>query len=199
MNPILKKMILWSVCTTFSACLLQLQGCAAVAVSGAGAGIVMAKDRRTVGTMVEDQSIELKATQAFSKNSSLWRQSHISVLSYNTVVLLVGQTPSEELKQQAFDIVSSIPKVQKVHNEITVGQTASLATRSKDSWITTQIKTKLVGTKDMSSARVKVITEEGIVYLMGITNNQEKIVTTEIARAIPGVDKVVQIFENVES
>lgn len=174
----------------------QLQGCAAVAVSTAGAGVVMVKDRRTVGTIVDDQTIELKATQAFSKNPAIWKQSHINAFSYNNSILLVGQAPSEDVKLQAENLVKDIPKVQRVYNEIMIGAPVSLTTRSKDSWITTQIKTKLIGNKEISSARVKVVTENGVVYLMGLTTHQEKLIVTEIARAVPGVEKVIQIFED---
>lgn len=173
-----------------------LQGCAAAAVSGAATGAAMVHDRRTAGTIIDDQATEIKSLHAITRNQPLWKQSHINVVSYNNALLLVGQTPSESFKQDAEELIRSKTNVKKIYNELSIGEPASLTTRSKDSWITTQIKAKLVGTKDISAARIKVITEEGVVYLMGLTTPQEEVTATEIARTIPNVEKVVQIFEH---
>jgi osmotically-inducible protein OsmY len=177
----------------------QLQGCAVAAVSGAASGVAIVHDRRTAGTIMDDQAIELKAANALTKNNTLWKLSHISTLSYNNVLLLVGQAPTEELKQQALDAVSNIPKVRQIHNEIIVGENAPIAMRGKDSWITAQIKGKMVGTKGFNASRVKVVTEQGVVYLMGLTTREEELIATEIAQEVTGVNKVVQIFEHLDS
>jgi len=177
----------------------QLQGCVAAAAGAATGGAVVARDRRTAGTILDDQSIEIKANYAIARHKELWKKSHISILSFNNVLLLVGQTPTEEYRKEIEAAVSEIPKVRRVHNEIQVEPPVSLATRSLDSWITTQIKTKLIGSKTVSAARIKVITEDKVVYLMGLTTPEEELTATEIARAIPQVDKVVQIFEREPS
>lgn len=174
-----------------------LQGCVAAAAGGAATGAAMVTDRRTAGTILDDKSIEIKATHNLSQNKALFKQSHISVTSYDNVLLLVGQTPTEEFKREAFEAVSAIPKVRRVHNELTIAEPTSLATRSRDSWITTQIKAKLVGSKEISATRIKVVTEDSVVYLMGLVTREEEEVATEIARAIDGVDKVIQIFEHI--
>lgn len=174
---------------------ILLQGCVAAAAGGAATGAAMVTDRRTAGTIMDDKTVEFKALHNISLNKSLWQQSHITFVSYNNVLLMVGQTPTEEFKREAFEAVSSIPKIRRVHNELTVGEITSLATRSHDSWITTQIKAKLVGHKEISATRIKVITEDGVVYLMGLVTREEEEIATEIARAINGVDKVIQIFE----
>lgn len=174
---------------------LELQGCAAAAVSGAATSVALVNDRRTVGTILEDQSIELKGLHAVSRNPNLWKPSHISIVSYNTSVLLLGQTPSPHLKEEAENLIKEIPRVQKVYNELTIGSPVPLATRSKDSWITAQIKGKMVSAKTVNPTRIKVITEKGIVYLMGLTTPNEQAAATDIARRVPGVQKVVQIFE----
>ncbi len=173
-----------------------LEGCAAAAVSGAATGVTMASDRRTAGTIVDDKSIEIKAVQAMSKNPILWKTSHLSVTSYNNALLITGQTLNEDLKQQAEAILLGIPKVTKIYNELAVKPPISFAKRSKDSWITTQIKAKMLGTKSFNPLRVKVITEDSIVYLLGLTTPEEEMIATDIARAIAGVEKVVQIFEH---
>ncbi|MBP9764601.1 MAG: divisome-associated lipoprotein YraP [Gammaproteobacteria bacterium] len=174
-----------------------LQGCIAAAAGGAATGTVMVTDRRTAGTVMDDKTAEFKAIHAISLNKPLWKQSHISPISYNNVLLLVGQTPTEEFKREAEEAVSNIPKIRRIHNELTVAEPISLATRSHDSWVTTQIKAKLVGNKEISATRVKVVTEDNIVYLMGLVTPQEAEIATEIARAINGVEKVVQIFEYI--
>lgn len=174
----------------------QLLGCAAAAVSGGATCVAIAADRRTAGTILDDQAIELKATHALSRNKSLWKQSHLSVVSYNNSVLLVGQTPSERMKQEAEEHLRDIPKIGKVYNELTTEEPVNLTTRARDTWITTQIKAKMVGKKEMNPARVKVVTENGIVYLLGLTSREEQVAATEISRTVPGVRKVVQIFEN---
>jgi osmotically-inducible protein OsmY len=172
-----------------------LQGCIAAAAGGAATGASIATDRRTTGTIVDDQSIELKATYALSQHKELWKASHISVICYNNVLLLVGQTPVEAYKQEAEEAVSDIAKIRQIHNEITITEPASLGTRSNDSWITTQVKTKLIGNKAINAGRIKVVTEESVVYLMGITTPEEEMIATNIAQEISGVDRVVQIFE----
>jgi len=173
-----------------------LQGCIAAAAGGGATGASIAADRRTTGTIVDDQTIELKATYALTQHKDLWKASHINVICYNNVLLLVGQTPLEAYKQEAEEAVSEIPKIRQVHNELRIAEPASLGTRSQDSWITTQIKTKLIGNKDINAGRIKVITEEGVVYLMGITTPEEEMIATNIARETSGVERVVQIFES---
>lgn len=174
---------------------MQLNGCAAAAVSGAATGVAVACDRRTTGTIVDDQTIELKALQTCLKNKELWKQSHISAISYNNVLVLVGQTPTEDLRRQAIEAAQSIPKVRKIHNELSVEEPVSIGTRTQDTWITTQVKAKMFGKRELNPARIKVITENGIVYLLGLTTEDEEMKATEIARSVSGVTKVVKIFE----
>jgi osmotically-inducible protein OsmY len=174
-----------------------LQGCIAAAAGGAATSAVMVTDRRTAGTIMDDKTAEFKAMHALSLNKSLWKESHITSISYNNVLLMVGQTPTEEFKREALEAVSKIPKIRRVHNELTVAEPTSLGTRSHDSWVTTQIKTKLLAHKEISTTRIKVVTEDSIVYLMGLVTHQEAEIATEIARAISGVDKVIQIFEYI--
>jgi len=175
---------------------LSVQGCFVAAAGAATTGTAVAVDRRTAGTIVDDQAIELKAMYAIRQQRELWQKSHIHVLSYNNVLLVLGQTPTESFKQAAEEALQGIPKVRRIHNELEVIEPLSLAERSKDAWITTQIKTKLIGTKDMRAHHVKVISENRVVYLMGLTTSTEEMTATDIAQTVPGVEKVVQIFEN---
>ncbi|MBF8268719.1 MAG: yraP [Gammaproteobacteria bacterium] len=171
-----------------------LQACAAAIVGGA-AGVSVATDKRTTGTVIEDQSIELKALRAFSDNKEISDKAHLNVTSYNTIVLVTGEAPDEALRQQAIDLVSSIPKVSHVHNEITIAAPSSSMSRSSDSLITAKVKTQLIAEKNVSSLSIKVVTDKGVVYLMGMVSRLEAEIATEIARQTSGVQKVVMLFE----
>lgn len=143
---------------------LSLQGCAAAAVSGAATGIAMVHDRRTAGTFIDDQATEVKAFHVLNQNKSIRKSSHITPICYNNVLLLVGQVPSEDIKREAEDLVSDFPKIRKIHNELTVNDNAPLARRSQDTWITTQIKSRMLKSKKIDPGRVKVVTEDGTVF-----------------------------------
>jgi osmotically-inducible protein OsmY len=179
-----------------SVLVLQLAGCAVAAVSGAATGVAIVNDRRTAGTIFDDQTIEVKSTHALAQNKFLWKKSHITPISYNNVLLLVGQAPNEELKRQAEEAVRDIPRVRKVYNELSASEPVSIGIRTQDSWITTQIKAKLLAAKGVNPTRIKVVTENGVVYLMGLTTPEEEITATEIARTVRGVEKVVQVFDH---
>jgi osmotically-inducible protein OsmY len=172
-----------------------LQACAPAIVGGAATGVAMATDRRTAGTVLDDHSIEVKALNTLSKNETLWKSSHLTVVCYNNILLLVGQTPSPELKQLAEQAVASIPRVRQLHNELSVQEPSSLGARTQDSWITTQIKAKLLSNREIQSRHLKVLTENSIVYLMGLVTPQEEPLIVDIASQVSGVEKVVKIFE----
>jgi osmotically-inducible protein OsmY len=179
----------------------SLYGCAPVVVGGAAAGGAALHSRRTVGTFVDDQSIELKARLAILENKELNSQIHVSVTSYNGVVLLTGQAPTEALRQQAQDIVAATEKVRTVHNEMTIAAPNSLLTRSSDTLITAKVKTALFNIKgldDFDATRVKVVTEDGIVYLMGLVYHREADAVTEEARQVGGAKKIVKVFEYLD-
>ncbi|MGH8245191.1 MAG: BON domain-containing protein [Gammaproteobacteria bacterium] len=170
-------------------------GCAAVVVGGAAAGASAAVDRRTTGTLIEDEAIELKARKAFSADKEVSDQAHLNVTSYNTVVLVSGEAPTEELRTRAVELVRKIQKVSRVHNEVTVAAPSSMMSRSSDSVITSKVKTKLLGNEDIDGIHVKVVTENGVVYLMGLLSRAEADRATEVARLTGGVQKVVKLFE----
>lgn len=185
--------------------LSSLTGCAGLIMGGATAGVAtgaaMAHDRRTVGTIVEDQAIELKAYDALSQDQELAQRGHLNVTSYNNVVLLSGEVPTPALRKRAEDIVSGIDKVRHVHNELAVAPPSSLASRSSDTWITTKVKTALLqvdGIQDFDPTRVKVVTERGIVYLLGLLRPREAEAVTRTVRRVSGVQKVVKLFEYID-
>lgn len=172
-----------------------LHGCAAVAVGGVAAGASVASDTRTTGTVIEDQSIEFKAGRAFSADKELDDKAHINTTSYNTVVLLTGEAPTEELRQRAVELARNIPRVTQVHNEIAIAAPSSLMSRSSDSLITSKVKARLLADKDVSGLNTKVVTERGVVYLMGLSSKRQADRATELARTTGGVQKVVKLFQ----
>lgn len=178
-----------------------LGGCAAVVVGGAAVGASAVHERRTVGTMIDDEGVEWKIRSAINDNKPLNSQSHIGVVSVNGVVLLVGQTPAEALKQQATDIAKGVETVRVVHNELSIAAPNSYVTRTSDSYITSKVKTslfKVKGHEDFDPTRVKVVTENGFVYLMGILTQAEANAVTNRARQVGGVQKVVKLFEYLD-
>jgi osmotically-inducible protein OsmY len=177
------------------ALITQLSACAAVAVGGVAATGTAAADRRTTGTLVEDQTIEVKAYKALKADAELNEQAHLNVTSYNTVVLLSGETPTDAMRQRAMEIVKGIDKVTHVYNELSIAAPSSMVSRSSDSYITTKVKTKLFADKKISGIQVKVNTEKGVVYLMGIVSRAEAEIATDIARQTGGVQKVVKLFQ----
>ena len=178
-----------------------LGGCAAAIVGGAAVGISAVHERRSVGTMIDDEGIEWKVKSAINGDKSLGSQSHINVISLNGVVLLVGQTPTEALSQQATSLAKGIENVRVVHNELTIAAPNSYMTRTSDSYITSKVKTSLFNVKghdDFDPTRVKVVTENGTVYLMGIVYRSEADGTAKQASQVGGVQKVVKLFEYLD-
>lgn len=178
-----------------------LGGCAAVVVGGAAVGASAVHERRSVGTMIDDEGIEWKVRSEIHENKDLNDQSHISVISINGVVLLVGQTPTETLRQQATNLAKGVDNVRLVHNELTIAAPNSYMTRTSDSYITSKVKTslfKVKGHDDFDPTRVKVVTENGTVYLMGILYRSEAEDAARQASRVGGVQKVVKLFDYLD-
>jgi len=174
----------------------QLAACVPVVVGGAAAGGALAADRRTSGIYVEDENIELKAVKDIELN--LGENAHVNVTSYNRNVLLTGEVPDDATKQKAESYVKAITNVRNITNEIVIGPKSSISSRSNDTYLTSKIKTKFVTENSFQANYVKVVTENGVVYLLGIVNKAEADAATEIARTTDGVTKVVRVFEYME-
>jgi osmotically-inducible protein OsmY len=180
---------------------LLLSGCAAAVVGvGAAAGTTatVAHDRRTTGTFIEDQAIELKAIKSFFSDKEINDSSHINVTSYNTVVLITGETPDENIRDRIVNIVRDIPKVTHVYDELTIAAPSSWTSRSSDSLITSKVKTKLLTLENLDGTRVKVVTEKGVVYLMGLITRAESDDATRETQQTGGVQKVVKLFQYLD-
>ena len=180
--------------------LIALQGCAPIAVTGATTAVTtLASDRRTTGTFIEDEAIEIKSRLALSDNKELNKRVHINFTSYNTSVLVTGEAPTEEDRQAVIDLVENVEKVTRVYDEIVIAAPSSIISRSADTVVTAKIKTKIIAEKDLSSLHVKVVNENGVTFLMGLVTTEEGNIATEIARRTGGVQKVVKLFEYRES
>jgi len=175
------------------AALASMQGCIALVGGAAVAGGLSLNDRRTGGTQIEDQSIELKSGGRLRE--AIGDRGHVNVTSYNRIVLLSGEVPTEADKAAANKAVSGIEGVGNVVNELEVGPASTISTRSSDTVITTRVKSALIDAKDIQASAIKVLTERGNVYLMGRVTEREAARASEIARAQPSVLKVVRVFE----
>ncbi len=178
--------------------LLLLQGCATAVITGAAAGASVAYDRRTTGTIIDDQGIELKAANALYQDKEIYDQSHINVTSYNGTVLLSGETLTEELKQKVYDRVRTIPKVRSIHNELLIAAPSGIPSRSSDTWITSKVLAKLTAKEGVDPLYIKVVTENGTVYLMGLVTRAEAANAVSVASRAAGVQRVVKIFEYLD-
>jgi len=171
-----------------------LAGCVEMAIIGAGSVAVMsAYDRRTTGTQVEDEGIELRAQNRIGERYG--DKVHINVTSYNRAVLLTGEAPDQSIKDGIEKLAIAVPSVRGVTNEIQVAGVSSLGARSNDSYITSKVKARFVQDGKFNTVHVKVVTEASVVYLMGVVTESEANSAVEIARTTGGVRKVVKMFE----
>lgn len=169
-------------------------GCVApLLVGGAmvGGGLV-ATDRRTSGMQLEDETIEFKVASRIRDLATL---GHVNVTSYNRLVLLTGEVPGETERSAAEKTAAQVENVRAVVNELAIGGNSSIGSRSNDALITTKVKATLVDAKDLQANAFKVVTERGNVYLMGLVTEREANRASELVRGIPGVRKVVRVFE----
>ncbi len=175
------------------ATLVSLQGCIALLGAGAVAGGLSLNDRRTGGSQIEDQSIELKSGTRI--RDAIGDKGHINVTSYNRIALISGEVPADADKAAVEKAVAGIEGVTNVVNELEVGPNSTIGTRSSDTVITTRVKSALIDAKDIQASAIKVVTERGNVYLMGRVTEREAVRASEVARAQPSVMKVVRVFE----
>lgn len=176
---------------------LLLQGCVGAAVVIVASGVSVVTDERSLSSQLDDQAIELSASTKIAENEALNSQTNIQVVSINGTILLVGQAPSEHLRDAAIKIAAHIPGVVKVHNQVRISNTLSFSSRSHDVWLTSKVKTALFGSDKFDATNIKVISENGEVFLMGIVNKKTATAAVEIARNVSGVNKVFKAFEYI--
>jgi len=186
--------------------LIILLACSALMLAGCGSFLAtMQVDtiedepvKRTMGQVIEDDNIETKATVNIHAADEAFHDAHIVVVSYNGFVLLAGQTNSEKLKATATEVVRKVHGVRRIYNELEIASPSSGMTRTSDTWITTKVKSWLLGSGDIEGTRVKVLTENGVVYLMGLLHRQEAEAAAESTSQVSGVEKVVKLFEYID-
>jgi osmotically-inducible protein OsmY len=170
-----------------------LQGCMPVAMVGAGAAVVAFEDRRTTGSQVEDETIELRAGNRI--DDRFGNRVHVNVTSYNRYVLLTGEVPDEAARGEIEKIARSVTNVLGVTNDLQVAGVSSATSRSNDTFITTSVKSRMLNSDKFNGIHVKVVTEASVVYLLGVVTDQEAADAVELARTTSGVRKVVKMFE----
>jgi len=177
--------------------LLLLTGCIPVilAAVGATAGGAIIYDKRSSEVILQDQDISNKALTNLNSDWDLKNKSRVTVATFNHVVLMVGQVQSPELKQRAYQYVREIPNVKRVYNQVQISPVLTTWDQSKDVWITSKVKTAMLAKRGLSSSQIKVVTENKVVYLMGIVTTKQADLATEAARNVSDVQKVVQVFE----
>ncbi len=174
---------------------LLLQGCVgAVVVGSAAVGTKAATDPRTVGTQVDDGTLELRVNSALSKDQQIKKEARINVTAYQGKVLLTGQAPTADLASRAKQIAVGVEGATEVFNEIRQGQPIGLGTASSDTWITTKVRSQLLGSDQVKSSNVKVTTENGEVFLMGLVTEREGRAAADIASRVSGVKHVTTAF-----
>lgn len=179
----------------FAITTLALSGCGSMMATMEADTIEEDEGERTWGSWLEDDNIETKARVNIHASDEAFDNAHLNIVSYNGYVLIVGQVPSEQLKTKATDVVRKIRGVRRIYNEMEIAAPSSGMTRSSDTWITTKVKSFLLTNTEIQGNRVKVVTEDGVVYLMGLATRAEAERITEEASSIGGVQKVVKLFE----
>lgn len=178
---------------------LLVTGCGPLIVASAAGTVAVIADRRTTGTIIEDNAIELKATKKLKSHPSISDNSKLSVTSYNERILITGQAKNKQTMNDIVEVIRSIPKVRTIYNEVKITDNQSITNSGYDAWLTTKVKAGLAGNSEINPLNVKVTTESNVVYLMGLVTKAEASAATEVARKISGVNKVVKLFEYIDN
>ena len=178
-----------------AAMVAALSGCVALAGGAMIGGASLAVDRRTTGTQIDDQGIEMEASNAITQ--AIGDRGHVSATSYNRVVLLTGEVPDQADRDKVDKAVRALTKATGVVNELAIAPSASLSTQSNDSLITAAVKAAFLNERELQVASIKVITERNTVYLMGLVTETEGRRAAEVARGVSGVRKVIKVFQTI--
>jgi len=189
MRPIFTSLLIF--------CMLLLAGCGSLLANMQMGTIADKPDERTMAQIFEDENIEIKATVNIHAENEAYHDSRLVVVSYNGYLLLAGQVNDQVLKNEATKVVRKIQGVRRIYNELEIGPPSSAITRTSDAWITSKIKTSLLVSSDEQATRIKVVTENGVVYLMGLVSQDEAERIANKAANVSGVKRVVRLFETV--
>ncbi|AXP38118.1 TPA: division/outer membrane stress-associated lipid-binding lipoprotein [Haemophilus influenzae] len=175
-----------------------LQGCVAAVIGGGAVAAKVATDPRTTGTQIDDETFEFKVENAVEKDAQIKAEGRVNAVSYNGRVLLIGQVPNSDVKDTATALAKGVEGVNEVYNELTVSPKISFAQISKDSWLTTQVKSKMFVDGRVKATDVKVISENGEVFLLGNVTQSQANAAADIASKISGVKKVIKVFKYLD-
>jgi osmotically-inducible protein OsmY len=175
---------------------IPLTGCAPLVATGVGAGVLMVEDRRTSGTYLMDEEIELKAGSRIRENFG--ENTHVNVTSYNRRLLLTGEAPDAATRAKVEELAKNVPNVREIQNELVVGGVSGFMARSNDGYITAKVKARFLDDKRFTVHHVKVVTEANTVFLMGMVKREEGNAAAEVAARTGGVSKVVKVFEYLD-
>lgn len=175
-----------------------LQGCVAAVIGGGAVAAKVATDPRTTGTQIDDETLEFKVENAVEKDAQIKAEGRVNAVSYNGRVLLIGQVPNSNVKDTATALAKGVEGVNEVYNELTVSPKISFAQISKDSWLTTQVKSKMFVDGRVKATDVKVISENGEVFLLGNVTQSQANAAADIASKISGVKKVIKVFKYLD-
>ncbi|GHD25908.1 BON domain-containing protein [Halioglobus pacificus] len=178
---------------------LMLSGCGSILASFESNAIEDDPGERNLSQQIADESVETKAIVNIRAADDRFDQANLVVVAHNGYVLIAGQVASEDLKAKATDVVRKIREVRRIYNELEVASPSSAMTRTSDSWITTKVKSWLLGSSSTPGLRVNVTTENGVVYLMGMVTEEEADRVAAVAADTSGVQRVVRLFELIES
>lgn len=177
-----------------SVCAVTLSGCVALVAGGAATGALVASDRRTSGVYVDDQSIEMKAARQIADKLP---SSHVNLTSYNRTVLLSGEAASDAARAGAEMIARSQPNVQRVYNYLVVAPVSGITERSNDTWLTSKVRARLLDGKGYPPNAIKVVSERGVVYMLGLVTRAEGEAAARVASETSGVQQVVTLYEYI--
>lgn len=175
-----------------------LQGCVAAAVVGVVGGASVANDNRSLGKYVDDNKIEFSAHAKLAEHDGIDENTNLQVVSMNGKILVVGQSPNQYLKDLAIKTLNQVDGVEQIYDQIRISNTTSISTRSNDVWLTSKVKTALFGSDELDATNVKVVTENGEVFLMGLVKAEQADAAADVARHVGGVNRVFKMFEIID-
>src|SRR3954463_4391433 len=190
-----EKLRLIAVLVAMPVLVANLAGCVAAVVGGAGGAALVGADRRTVGTVTEDEGIELKAGNRIRDK---YKDTHFNLTSFNRMVVITGEATDASMKADIEKIVAAVENVRGVYNEMAIGAPTALSARANDSFITSKVKARFVDQQKFNAVHVKVVTEANVVYLLGLVKRKEGDDAVEVARTTSGVQRVVKLFEYID-
>lgn len=171
-----------------------LQGCAVVAGGAAVVGINSVTDPRTLGSQIDDQTIEMKANAKLGNDDQL-SDFRLRVVSYDQNILLIGQVPEQQYRRRAEQVISDTNGVERIFNQVRVSSKADLGLQASDAWITSQVKLKLAANDQVNATQIKVVTENSEVFLLGLVGGEAADIAVDIARNVKGVSRVIKAFK----